>query len=769
MSTIVTRAGKGSPLTNTEVDTNFTNLNTDKYQSGDSPTFVDIIADSIQFTGGTGDQGTISWNTDEETIDVIMDGSVLQVGQEVVYNVRNNSGSTIPDGTPVMATGTLGASGRITVSPMDGTDIDNSRLFIGITTEEIANDADGKVTFFGKVRGIDLSSYSDGDILWISTSTAGAFTATEPTSGTRIAFGFVISNASNGTMFVRADNGHALHESHDVTITTPSANDVLAYDGSKWVNVSSLTLSSLTVGGTAFTDKIELDDLSVTTGTPSGGGSLSYSSTTGVFTYVPADPTSGSVTSVAATVPTGFTVSGSPITTSGTIAIAFDTGYALPTIASQANWDTAYGWGDHASAGYLTSETYTGTVTSVAVSVPTGLAVSGSPVTSSGTIAISLDTGYSIPTTASQTNWDTAYGWGDHSGLYATAAQGSLADSAVQPGDNVSDLTNDAGYLTSETYTGTVTSVGGTGTVNGLTLTGTVTSSGNLTLGGTLSGIDLISQITGTLPVANGGTALTTIGSANQVLKVNSGATALEYGDMSGGLEYVVKTANYTAVDKQGVLADTSGGAFTVTLPATPATGVQVVVADSGSNWGTNNLTVGRNGSTIGGLAQDLVCDIAGASVQLVYNGSTWEVYAQIGGNGGTAVTLDGVQTLTNKTLTAPVITAGTGSLSGITLNDGYTEEVYALGTSGALTLEPDNGSIQTCALTGNPTFSDGLSAGQSIVLMLTNGASYTVTWPTMTWVTSAGNAAPTLTAADTLAFWKVGSTLYGAYVGSYV
>lgn len=58
-------------------------------------------------------------------------------------------------------------------------------------------------------------------------------------------------------------------------------------------------------------------------------------------------------------------------------------------------------------------------------------------------------------------------------------------------------------------YTGTVTSVGGTGTVNGITLTGTVTSSGSLTLGGTLSGVSLSTQVTGTLPIANGGTGQT--------------------------------------------------------------------------------------------------------------------------------------------------------------------------------------------------------------------------------------------------------------------
>jgi hypothetical protein len=113
-------------------------------------------------------------------------------------------------------------------------------------------------------------------------------------------------------------------------------------------------------------------------------------------------------------------------------------------------------------------------------------------------------------------------------------------------------------------------------------------------------------------------------------------------------------------------------------------------------------------------------------------------------------------QTLTNKTITNLI-------------NDGsITEEIVALGTSGSIALNPANGTIQTCALTGNPTFTDSLAAGQSIVLMLTNGASYTVTWPTITWVTSGGNTAPTLTAADTLVFWKISTTLYGAYAGSY-
>jgi hypothetical protein len=96
-------------------------------------------------------------------------------------------------------------------------------------------------------------------------------------------------------------------------------------------------------------------------------------------------------------------------------------------------------------------------------------------------------------------------------------------------------------------------------------------------------------------------------------------------------------------------------------------------------------------------------------------------------------------------------------------------ETTYTLGTTGSIALDPANGSIQMSVLTGAPTFTDSLEAGQTIVLMLENGDSYTVTWPTMTWVTSSGNAAPTLTAKDAFVLWKTGAGLYGSYVGNYV
>ena len=219
-----------------------------------------------------------------------------------------------------------------------------------------------------------------------------------------------------------------------------------------------------------------------------------------------------------------------------------------------------------------------------------------------------------------------------------------------------------------------------------------------------------------------------------------------------GAETYVRKTANYTAVAGEKIIADTSGGVWTLTLPASPSSGDVIKIAD-GADWSANNLTVGRNGSTIEGDAADMTMDIGGASVSFVYDGTTWQIYAQVGA-AGDVVTLTGTQTLSNKTLTTPA------------LDGTITEEVYAIsGTSVAL--EPDNGSVQTHTLTGNTTYTDGFSAGEAITVMIDDGTAYTVTWPTTTWVNN-GGIAPTLatTGYTVVSLWKVGSTLYGALVG---
>ena len=160
------------------------------------------------------------------------------------------------------------------------------------------------------------------------------------------------------------------------------------------------------------------------------------------------------------------------------------------------------------------------------------------------------------------------------------------------------------------------------------------------------------------------------VGSSGNVLTSNGNVWASTSLPASG-LSYVVKSANYTINNNEGVLANTALGAFTITLPSSPVVGNQVVIADSYGVFGANAVTVARNGSTIENAAEDLILDIDGASVQLVYSGNTWDVFATIGGSGGTAVTLDGTQTLTNKTLTSPTLTTpALGTPSAIVLTN---------------------------------------------------------------------------------------------------
>lgn len=237
------------------------------------------------------------------------------------------------------------------------------------------------------------------------------------------------------------------------------------------------------------------------------------------------------------------TLSGNATNVSGTVAIANGgTGATSATAAL-----TALG----AYPATNPSGYGTGTVTQVAMTTPTGLTVTGSPINTNGTLAVTMTAGYAIPTTASQTNWDTAFSerqqWsGTSTNLVAATGRASLGGTTL--GQNVFTIVNPSaitfprfnadntisaldaatfrtaiGAGTSST-TGTVTSVGGTGTVNGLTLTGTVTSSGNLTLGGTLS---LVSPpaIGSTTPNTGAFTTLSVAGAAAPVTASNERLT----------------------------------------------------------------------------------------------------------------------------------------------------------------------------------------------------------------------------------------------------
>jgi hypothetical protein len=153
--------------------------------------------------------------------------------------------------------------------------------------------------------------------------------------------------------------------------------------------------------------------------------------------------------------------------------------------------------------------------------------------------------------------------------------------------------------------------------------------------------------------------------------------------------------------------------------------------------------------------------------------------------NGGTgATTLTGV-VIGNGTSAFTVKTNPTGAFVGTTdtqtlsgktieraiLNDGYTEEVFAITDGATVNLDPNNGSIQTWTLGANRTPDQAnWAAGQSITLMVDDGTARTITWTTLSvvWETDGGTA-PTLalTGFTVIVLWKVGTTIYGARVGN--
>ena len=184
--------------------------------------------------------GRFTWNDTDGTADLRLKGGnvTLQVGQENVARVVNKTGVAF---TEMQAIYVVGAQGqRLSAAlALATTDATSSRTF-AIVTEPIANNAEGFATTSGLVRNVNTSAFSEGDSLWLSASTAGAVTNVRPTAPNHgVLLGWcVISNPSNGSIFVHVQNGFEVGELHDVLITAPTNGQVLKYNSALglWVN-----------------------------------------------------------------------------------------------------------------------------------------------------------------------------------------------------------------------------------------------------------------------------------------------------------------------------------------------------------------------------------------------------------------------------------------------------------------------------------------------------------------------------------------------------
>lgn len=155
----------------------------------------------------------MSWNNLDKTFDIETgsNGVVIQVSQELLIYCRNPSGVELVDGDVVKISGATG--GRPNIEKAIADNVEDARSTIGVVTQTISNNSFGFIAIEGKVRGLSFpnGSFNEGDVLYLSDTTAGAFTKTEPDISVEI--GRVVRTGNNnGEILVSIQNEASLYE-----------------------------------------------------------------------------------------------------------------------------------------------------------------------------------------------------------------------------------------------------------------------------------------------------------------------------------------------------------------------------------------------------------------------------------------------------------------------------------------------------------------------------------------------------------------------------
>jgi hypothetical protein len=219
--------------------------------------------------------GQMFWDVTEQTVSLGMNNGVTQqIGLENYILVK--ASATITNGQVVMFTGASGDN--VQAAPADVTSVGfRPGYVLGVATQNIANNAFGYITAFGKVRALNTNAFNVGDLLWLSVSTPGALTATQPTAPDYQIQVATVTKKSGGDgqiqIIVRPEP--KLEDISDVTVTSPTAGQALIFSaGNVWVNGNPASANTaVTVTGNAqanITSVGTLTSLSVTGNVTSG-------------------------------------------------------------------------------------------------------------------------------------------------------------------------------------------------------------------------------------------------------------------------------------------------------------------------------------------------------------------------------------------------------------------------------------------------------------------------------------------------------------------
>lgn len=391
--------------------------------------------------------GTRYWDEDDLTTSLVLpNGVVLQDGHELFFDVLNQTGDTLENGRVAAYAGDVGASGKIkAIYGIANYTLMHPKYILGIVTHDILNGDQGKITFFGKVRGIQTNganygeTWSDGEVLYVSSSVTGYLTKVQPNAPyPAIPIAVVVkAHATMGTLLVRptfptrmqdlADvNGTPLTTKGQIPVWNQAEEffdfnyniwpDLISNEGygSSWDGVDSIAPSK-----NAVYDKIQ---------------SLIISGVATNLSYT-ASSTDGKVnsdTGTDATIPAGST-------TNASLMLPADK-TKLDGVATQA--DNYNGWmlGTGTSYRVVNNTDYINFTPGLNVTItdneiggtwatPRRITISAASMVYPGAgLAKSTGSGWATSITDNSANWNTAYGWGNHAGLYTPLAHKTTED-----------------------------------------------------------------------------------------------------------------------------------------------------------------------------------------------------------------------------------------------------------------------------------------------------------------------------------------------------